>query len=58
VLAQHLSQPPPPLGDRVRDLPPGLEAVVMSMLEKDPERRPADLRRVIDALSSLETGSG
>jgi hypothetical protein len=55
VLAQHVSQPPPPLGDRVRDLPPGLEAVVMSMLEKDPERRPADLRRVIDALSSLET---
>jgi hypothetical protein len=54
VLAQHLSQDPPPLGDLARDLPPGLEGLVMRMLEKEPERRPADLDAVIGALSSLK----
>lgn len=54
VLAQHLSQPPPPLGTLARDLPPGLEALVMQMLEKEPARRPADLHAVVDTLSSLE----
>jgi len=55
VLAQHLSQPPPPLRALARDLPPEFEAVVMRMLEKEPEGRPAELHAVIDTLSSLET---
>lgn len=55
VLAQHLSQAPPALGDLARDLPSGLEGLVMRMLEKEPERRPADLRAVTDALSNLKT---
>jgi hypothetical protein len=54
VLAQHLSQPPPPLRALARDLPLEFEAVVMSMLEKEPEGRPADLHVVIDTLSSLD----
>ena len=51
VLAQHLSQAPTPLGDLVRSLPSDLEALVMRMLEKQPERRPSDLDAVVQALS-------
>jgi serine/threonine protein kinase len=58
VLAQHLSQEPLPLGELVRDLPADFEALVMRMLEKDPERRPGDLDAVALALSSLDPGSG
>jgi hypothetical protein len=54
VLAQHLSQPPRPLRTLVRDLPVALETVVMQMLEKEPEERPADLQAVIEELSSVE----
>jgi serine/threonine-protein kinase len=58
VLAQHLSQAPTPLGDLVRSLPSDLEALVMRMLEKQPERRPSDLDAVVQALAALEPGSG
>jgi hypothetical protein len=55
ILAQHLSTPPPRLAELVDGLPSGLEELVMSMLEKEPERRPADVDVVIDVLSSLTT---
>ena len=58
VLAQHLSQDPTPLGEFAGDLPSELEALVMRMLEKEPERRPADLAAVVHALAALEPGSG
>ena len=51
VLAQHVSQEPPPLGGLARDLPSWLEALVMRMLAKDPANRPADLGGVLAALS-------
>lgn len=55
VLAQHILQPPPPLGALATNLPPGLEALVMQMLEKEPERRPPDLDAVAQRLASLAT---
>jgi hypothetical protein len=39
VLAKHLTQPPPPLGDRVKGLPESLTSAVMRCLAKDPSDR-------------------
>jgi len=58
VLAQHLTQDPTPLGELARDVPPALEALVMHMLEKAPDRRPTDLAAVAQALSALEPDPG
>jgi hypothetical protein len=55
VLAQHLSQAPRLLRELVPDLPPPLAALVMRMLEKEPERRPQDLDAVTTALAELAT---
>jgi serine/threonine-protein kinase len=58
VLAQHLSQDPTPLSELAQNVPSELEALVMRMLAKEPEGRPADLEDVARALSALEPGSG
>ena len=50
VLAKHLTQAPPPLGDRVTGLPESLSSAVMRCLAKDPNDRWPDaqaLRAVI-----------
>jgi serine/threonine-protein kinase len=39
----HVNEPPPPLGD---DVPPDLRAVVDTLLEKDPTKRPANAHDV------------
>ena len=39
----HVNEPPPPLGD---DVPPDLRAVVETLLEKDPTKRPANAHDV------------
>jgi len=52
VCSQHLHQQPAALATRSVDVPPALEAVVMSCLEKDPALRPqsaAELRRRLEA---------
>jgi len=38
------------------DLPPGLEVLVLQLLEKDPEKRPASAGDVLKALESIEAG--
>ena len=38
------------------DLPPGLEVLILQLLEKDPEKRPASAGDVLKALESIETG--
>jgi hypothetical protein len=58
VLAQHLSQAPPPLASLAPELPAALAALVMQMLEKEPERRPQDLAAVADRLAVLGTAPG
>ncbi len=45
VLVMHSTMPPPPL-----DAPEGIEALVMELLEKRPEDRPATARAVLDRL--------
>ncbi|MBI4750646.1 MAG: protein kinase [Acidobacteria bacterium] len=40
IVMAHLKQTPPPLRQFFVDLPPDIEAIVMSALEKNPEKRP------------------
>jgi serine/threonine-protein kinase len=53
LLVMHLSQPPPPPRSLNPQLAPELEAVVLSMLEKDPSRRPASCQEVAQRLSPV-----
>jgi hypothetical protein len=47
VLAQQLGDEPTPLTRRTdRHVDPGLEALVMECLRKDPEQRPVDAREI------------
>ena len=39
LLVKHMQTPPPPLKDLRSDTPPGLEAIVLRCLEKDPNLR-------------------
>jgi hypothetical protein len=48
LIHKHLLEVPAPLGRE--DVPPALEALVMQLLEKEPDRRPADARETYDRL--------
>ena len=53
VLGHHLHTRPVPPSERVgQALPAGLDEIVLSCLEKDPERRPLDARALQDALDA------
>ncbi|MGZ8765610.1 MAG: Stk1 family PASTA domain-containing Ser/Thr kinase [Acidimicrobiia bacterium] len=39
VAYQHVREPVPPLRERSPDVPPGLEQIIMTALQKDPNRR-------------------
>jgi len=55
TLRAHISEPVPPLRPKVSGwLPAGLEALIISMLAKDPEDRPASARDVIERLRAIE----
>jgi tetratricopeptide (TPR) repeat protein/tRNA A-37 threonylcarbamoyl transferase component Bud32/TolB-like protein len=59
LLAAHMGDPPPDLLGVRPDCPPALAALVMSCLEKSPDRRPRDARDVVRVLDSITTsGSG
>ena len=47
VLSKHLKLPVPALRPKAPDLPPLLEDLVMSMLAKQPERRPASFSAIL-----------
>jgi hypothetical protein len=50
MLMMHVRDLPAPLEGRVQGVPPELAALVHSLLEKEPGRRPADADAVIQAL--------
>jgi len=59
VLAKHLTEPPRPLKDHDVAIPPAMEAIVMQLLEKSPNDRPAGAAEVARALRGvLHTGAG
>ncbi|MEU3656369.1 serine/threonine-protein kinase [Streptomyces sp. NPDC032161] len=58
VLHRHLHEPPPPVR-RVRpDIPGQLEALVLRLLAKDPQHRPADAQEVYEHLAPLLPARG
>ncbi|UCC17183.1 MAG: AAA family ATPase, partial [Dehalococcoidales bacterium] len=56
VIGQHINTPPiSPTWHRA-DLPPAFESLIMLLLEKEPEKRPASAKDVLAALESIEKG--
>ena len=51
TLQMQAAQPPPPLTQLRRDLPPGVDAVLLPALDPDPSRRPQSARELAKALS-------
>src|SRR6266704_3592048 len=52
IITQHLNTPPVAPSWHVPDLPPGLEALILRLLEKDPGERPstaAEVRTMLGA---------
>lgn len=57
VLHQHANVAPRPLKDGGNHVPRSLEAVMLQMLEKSPDRRPQSAAQVRDRLATSVTGS-
>jgi len=57
VITQHIDTSPPisPTWHRA-DLPPGLEALIMQLLEKDPGKRPGSATDVLRTLETIDLG--
>jgi eukaryotic-like serine/threonine-protein kinase len=58
LFQQHRQTPPPPLREREpeTDAPPELEGVVLRLLEKEPERRPAGAAETVLAIDAAMRG--
>jgi len=56
VVGQHINTPPVSPAWHRADLPPALEALILQMLEKDPQKRPESASSVIQALELIESG--
>jgi serine/threonine-protein kinase len=57
LVAAQVAEMPSPLDERELALPPGLAALVMSCLAKEPSDRPADASVVLAALASISSGA-
>jgi class 3 adenylate cyclase/tetratricopeptide (TPR) repeat protein len=55
VISQHLNTAPVAPSWHSPDCPPGLEALILRLLEKDPQQRPDSASEVRQALTSIET---
>src|SRR6266566_4808119 len=53
IIGQHLNTPPVAPSWHRPDCPPGLEALILRLLEKDPGKRPASAGEVREALGHL-----
>ena len=56
VLRQHLQTPPAPPSSIWPDVPPAMDAVLLRMLEKDPDRRQANAAEVLAELGRAFPG--
>lgn len=50
LIAAHIAETPPALGTVRKDIPPALASVVMSALEKNPDKRPQSAQALLRAL--------
>ncbi len=55
LITAHLTEPPAPITGSQVAVPPGLAALTLQCLEKDPARRPASASEVLTALDSVTT---
>src|SRR5439155_2387991 len=55
VISQHVNRPPTPLSWFNPDVPPAVEALVLQLLAKAPDERPADAAEVARRLRELRT---
>src|SRR5207302_852323 len=53
IITQHLNTPPVAPSWHVPDCPPGLEALILRLLEKDPSRRPESAEAVRSLLAGV-----
>jgi tetratricopeptide (TPR) repeat protein len=53
IITQHLNTPPVAPSWHVPDLPPGVEALILRLLEKDPSKRPTSAGEVRKAFAAL-----
>jgi TolB-like protein/tetratricopeptide (TPR) repeat protein len=58
MLAAHLTEPPPPIQDHAKAVPPAVAALIMSSLSKDPNRRPQTASELLAGLEGVMTPSG
>ncbi|MFJ6935652.1 protein kinase [Streptomyces sp. NPDC101132] len=58
VLHRHLYEPPLPVRQLRPEVPPQLEALVLRLLSKDPQHRPASAQEVYEALAPLLPSHG
>jgi tRNA A-37 threonylcarbamoyl transferase component Bud32 len=56
VMLRHATDSPAPPHERVPGLPPGLSAVILRLLAKDPDYRYQDYEELLTALDGLEGG--
>jgi eukaryotic-like serine/threonine-protein kinase len=56
IIGQHINTPPISPSWHRADLPPSLETLIMQLLEKDPQKRPASATVVLQALDTIGTG--
>ena len=56
VIGQHINTPPVSPNWHRPDLPPPLAALIMRLLEKDPNKRPASATEVLEMLEAIEAG--
>jgi tetratricopeptide (TPR) repeat protein len=56
VIGQHINTPPVSPSWYRPDLPPALTALIMKLLEKDPNKRPASATEVLETLEAIESG--
>jgi hypothetical protein len=56
IIGQHINTPPVSPNWHRPDLPPALAALIMRLLEKDPNKRPASASEVFKVLEAIEAG--
>src|SRR3989304_2891808 len=57
IIGQHLNTPPVSPSWHRADILPSLEALILQLLEKDPQKRPASASAVREALAAVGTSS-
>jgi tetratricopeptide (TPR) repeat protein len=56
IIGQHINTPPVSPNWHRPELSPALAALIMRLLEKDPQKRPASATEVLKALEAIEAG--